>query len=373
MNREQVNFTSIEAMNQESWWQAIVARDNRFDGAFVSAVRSTGIYCRPSCPARRPRREQVIFFRLPKIAEHEGFRPCRRCRPNDAAIHDPRVKLVERVCRYIEENDSLESAPTLADLSAHAGISPYYLQRTFKRIMGITPQQYTESCRLSRLKTLLRKGKDVTGALYEAGYGSSSRLYERAPARLGMSPATYRRGGRGMRIGYAIVDCPLGRLLVGATEKGICAVSLGDSDSVLEVALSAEYPAAEIRREESSLSKWMSAILKYLSGNQPHLNLPLDLQVTAFQWRVYKELCAIPYGSTRSYGEIAQALGHPKAARAVGRACAVNPISLVIPCHRAVQKNGGLGGYRWGIERKAKLLEIERKESPMEIVYTRKK
>ncbi|MGH7799728.1 MAG: bifunctional DNA-binding transcriptional regulator/O6-methylguanine-DNA methyltransferase Ada [Thermodesulfobacteriota bacterium] len=363
MNREQVSFTSIEAMNQESWWQAILARDNRFDGAFVFAVRSTGIYCRPSCPARRPRREQVLLFRLPKIAEQAGFRPCRRCRPNEAAIHDPRVKLVQRVCRYIEENDSLESAPTLADLSAHVQISPYYLQRTFKRIMGITPHQYAEACRLGRLKTLLKKGKDVTRALYEAGYGSSSRLYERAPAQLGMSPATYRRGGRGMRIGYTIIDCPLGRLLVAATEKGICAVSLSDSDSALEVALSDEYPAAEIRREESGLSKWMSAILKYLSGNQPHLNLPLDLQVTAFQWRVYKELCAIPYGSTRSYGEIAQALGHPKAARAVGRACATNPVSLVIPCHRAVQKDGSLGGYHWGIERKAKLLEIECKEN----------
>lgn len=363
MNREQVSLTSIEAIDQEKLWQAILVRDNRFDGAFVFAVRSTGIYCRPSCPARRPRREQVMLFRLPKIAEQAGFRPCRRCRPNEAEIDDPRLRLVQRVCRYIEESDSLESAPTLADIGAHVQISPYYLQRTFKRIMGITPHQYAEAHRLGRLKTLLRKGKDVTRALYEAGYGSSSRLYERAPAQLGMSPATYRRGGRGMLIGYTIVDCPLGRLLVAATEKGICAVSLGDSDSALETALSTEYSAAEIHREESGLSKWVSAILEYLSGNQPDLNLPLDLQVTAFQWQVYKELCAIPYGGTRSYGEIAQALGHPKAVRAVGRACAVNPVSLVIPCHRAVQKNGRLGGYRWGLERKAKLLKIEREEN----------
>jgi AraC family transcriptional regulator of adaptative response/methylated-DNA-[protein]-cysteine methyltransferase len=363
MNREQVSSTSMENMKHESWWQAILARDNCFDGAFVFAVRSTGVYCRPSCPARRPRREQVILYRLAKIAEQAGFRPCRRCRPNEATIHDPRVKLVQRVCRYIEENDSLENAHRLAELSAHTQISTYYLQRTFKRIMSITPHQYAQAHRLGKLKTLLRKGKNVTRALYRAGYGSSSRLYERAPEKLGMSPATYRRGGRGMRIGYTVVNCPLGHLLVAATEKGICAVSLGDSPSALGVALSAEYPAAEIRRDDSDLSKWVSAILKYLNGNQPHLNLPLDLQVTAFQWRVYKELSAIPYGSTRSYGEIAQALGRPRAARAVGRACATNPVSLVIPCHRAVQKKGSLGGYRWSIERKAKLLEIERKEN----------
>src|SRR5919109_266877 len=198
MKREQNSFVSIKAMDQENWWQAILMRDDRFDGAFVFAVRSTGIYCHPSCPARRPQREQVVFFRLPEVAEQAGFRPCRRCRPKEIAIHDPRVELIQRVCHYIEESNSLES-PTLADLSAHAQISPYYLQRTFKRIMGITPHQYIEACRLGRLKTLLRKGKDITRALYEAGYSSSSRLYEQSPARLGMSPATYRRGGRGMR------------------------------------------------------------------------------------------------------------------------------------------------------------------------------
>lgn len=285
MKREPNSFVSIEGIHQENWWQATVARDRNFDGTFVFAVRSTGIYCRPSCPARRTRRERVLFFQLPEIAEQAGFRPCLRCRPNEVAIRDPRVKLVQRACRYIEESDHLESTPTLADLGAHVQISPYYLQRTFKRIMGITPHQYAEVRRLGRLKTLLKKGRDVTRALYEAGYGSSSRLYERSTAQLGMSPATYRRDGRGMHIGYTIVGCPLGRLLVAATEKGICAVSLGDSDSALKMALSVEYPAAEIRHDESRLNKWVNAILKYLSGDQPHLNLPLYLQVTAFQWQ----------------------------------------------------------------------------------------
>jgi AraC family transcriptional regulator of adaptative response/methylated-DNA-[protein]-cysteine methyltransferase len=225
--------------------------------------------------------------------------------------------------------------------------------------MGITPHRYAEAYRLSRLKILLRKGEDVTGALYEAGYSSSSRLYERTPVQLGMTPATYRRGGRGMRIGYAIIDSYLGYLLIAATEKGICAVSLGDTDSVLETALTREYPNAEIQRNDIGFGEWVSAILKYLSGEQPHLDLPMDIKVTAFQWRVYKELCAIPYGITRSYGEIAEVLGHPKAARAVGWACAINPVSLVIPCHRVVQKNGSLGGYRWGLDRKRLLLAKE--------------
>jgi len=239
-------------------------------------------------------------------------------------------------------------------------MSPYHLQRTFKRILGITPHQYVRARRLDTLKAQLRKGQGVTTALYEAGYGSSSRLYEDAAAGLRMTPATYRRGGLGMRIEYAIVDCPLGRLLVAATDRGVCAVSLGYSDAGLEAALRADYAAAEVRRDGGGLGEWVNATLNHLNGDQPHLHLPLDVRATGFQTRVWEQLRAIPYGSVRTYGQIASALGRPKAARAVGRACATNPVSLVIPCHRAVGQSGSLVGYRWGLERKRLLLERER-------------
>lgn len=361
MNRARNIPRQMRATNPEELWQAVQSRDAGFDGAFVFAVRSTGIYCRPSCPARRPRREQVIFFSLPEAAKQAGFRACRRCHPEKANAGDPQVELAQRVCRYIEAHldDSLEEPLTLAVLGAQMGVSQYHLQRVFKRIMGITPRQYAEACRLGQLKTRLKGGESVTSAMYNVGYGSSSRLYERAPAQLGMTPATYRRGGRGMHINYTVVNCPLGRLLVAATERGICAVSLGDSDATLEAVLLSEYPAAEIRRDSRVLDEWVDILLRHLSGQQPHLDLPLDIQATAFQWRVWEELRAIPYGRTRSYSEIARAMGRPTAVRAVARACATNPVALVIPCHRVVREDNAFGGYRWGLERKRALLAQE--------------
>jgi AraC family transcriptional regulator of adaptative response/methylated-DNA-[protein]-cysteine methyltransferase len=274
-------------------------------------------------------------------------------------ISDPLARLIQDVCRYIEDHDPCEGSLTLASIGEHVHVSPYHLQKVFKRMMGITPRQYAEARRLGRLKPLIKKRQDVTTALYEAGYASSSRLYERASARLGMTPGTYLRGGKGIRIRYTIVDSPLGRLLVAVTEKGICAVNFGDSDEVLERDLLGEYPAAEVLREDGDLGEWVSVLLQHLKGWKPHLDLPLDVQVTTFQWRVYEELRTTPYGNTRSYGEIAESLGQPKAVRAVAKACAQNPAALVIPCHRAVRKDGGLGGYRWGIERKREILEIE--------------
>ncbi len=345
-------------MNEERYWQAVLSRDHASDGTFVYAVRSTGVYCNPSCPSRRPQREQVVFFAQPAAAEQAGFRPCRRCHPDEASILETQVELVRQVCCYIETH--LEEPLTLAALSNHVHMSAYHLQRVFKRVMGITPRQYAEARRLEQFKTQLREGESVTGALYDAGYSSSSRLYERANAQLGMTPTIYRRGGKGMHITYTIVDCPLGRLLVAATEKGICAVSLGDSDAILEAALKEEYPAAEIRRDGDVLDRWINAILDYLRGKQPNLDLPLDVQATAFQWRIWQALQAIPYGSTRSYSEIARAVGEPKAARAVARACATNPAALVIPCHRVVREDGNIGGYRWGAERKRRLLAQEK-------------
>jgi AraC family transcriptional regulator of adaptative response/methylated-DNA-[protein]-cysteine methyltransferase len=354
----------MDAKIQEDWWRAALARNKGFDGVFVYGVRSTGIYCRPSCSARRPRRNQVIFFRMPEAAEQAGFRPCRRCKPEETAIHDPQVKWVQRLCRTIEDYDSPDRSLTLAAMGNDIRLSPQHLQRTFKRMMGITPRQYAEACRLRRLKSMVRKGTNVTRALYEAGYGSSSRLYEGALPRMGMTPGTYLRGGKGMHIRYTIVDCPLGRLLVAATEKGVSAVSIGKSDKALEAALLSEYAAAEIHRDKAGLGEYITTLLNYLNGEKPHRGLLLDVQVTAFQWKVYEALRAIAYGHTRTYEEVAKAIRQPRAVRAVARACAANPAAIVIPCHRVVRKDGGLGGYRWGTGTKRALLAKEKIESP---------
>lgn len=367
------NHTRPESPDSEAYWRAVQDRDRSFDGRVFFGVRSTGIYCRPSCPARRPRREQVVFFRIPEAAERAGFRSCLRCRPRNAAISDPQVEMVRRACLYIEGH--VGEAPTLDDLSSHTGVSPYHLQRVFKRITGITPRQYAEATRLDQFKNGVKKGATVTEAMYDAGYGSSSRLYESAPARLGMTPADYRRGGKGVRIRYTISDCSLGRLLVAGTEKGVCSVRLGDSDKELEAHLASEYPAADVTRDEESLSSWVEQLVSHLNGERPHLDLPLDVQATAFQWSVWEKLREIPYGSTRSYSEVAQSMGRPTATRAVARACATNPVALMIPCHRVVREDKSLGGYRWGIERKKTLLEQERlavKESKAMVSVERK-
>lgn len=352
-------------MTQSERWRAVTGRDSRFDGAFVYAVRTTGIYCRPSCASRKPRRDNVDYFPLPESAEQAGYRACLRCRPAEAEPRDPQLEMVRRVCRYIDENAGGEGGgeggpPTLAQMGRHVGISPHHLQRTFKRHLGISPRQYADARRLGRLKAGLRRGEGVAPALYDAGYGSPSRVYERAPGQLGMTPATYAKGGRGARIGYSVVGCALGRLLVAATATGVCAVYLGDHDGELGEELASEYPAAEIVRDEAGLGRWTALLVNYLAGAEPRLELPLDVRATAFQWRVWEELRRIPLGETRTYGEIAARLGKPKAQRAVGRACATNPVSVVVPCHRAVREDGGLGGYRWGLERKQALLERER-------------
>ncbi len=346
-------------MHEETYWQAVMTRDSSSNGTFVYGVRSTGIYCKPSCSSRKPKREQVVFFPLPEVAEQAGFRPCRRCHPQETEMSDPQVELVRQACRYIEQH--LENPPDLTELSQNIHLSPFHLQRVFKRIMGISPRQYAEAYRLGQFKVQLKEGESVTNALYDVGYGSSSRLYERTPSQLGMTPTTYQRGGLGMHIDYTIVDSPLGRLLVAATEKGICAISMGNSDADLEAILFKEYPAAEISRNEDNLHAWVSALLSHLNGELPHLDLPLDVQATAFQWRVWQALQAIPYGDTRSYSEVARTIGAPKAARAVARACATNPVPLVIPCHRVVREDGSSGGYRYGEERKQQLLEQEAK------------
>src|SRR5438067_3391957 len=349
------------AMNNPELWSAVLARDASRDGSFVFAVRSTGIYCRPSCPARRPRREQVSFFQIPEAAEQAGFRACRRCHPRRARAEDPQSELVRQICYAIDEHD--EEPTTLKTLSAETGVSAPHLQRTFKAVMGITPRQYAESHRLKQFKSNVKNGASVTDAMYDAGYGSSRGLYEKSSARLGMTPATYGRGGRGMRIIYTIADCSLGRLLVAATERGVCSVALGDADAELVKGLFTEYPNASIDSKDTAISSalnlWLNQVLEHLNGKTPRIDLPLDIQATAFQWRVWDELRRIPLGAARPYGEIANAIGKPKAVRAVARACASNHAALVIPCHRVIREDKSLGGYRWGLERKRKLLDTE--------------
>jgi AraC family transcriptional regulator, regulatory protein of adaptative response / methylated-DNA-[protein]-cysteine methyltransferase len=365
----------------EALWCAVQSRDRTSDGVFVYAVRSTGIYCRPSCPSRKPRREQVVFFQIPEAAEQQGFRACQRCRPRAVNLRDPRTASVASVCREIdariraEEGGDNEAGLTLSSLSKVVGMAPNQLERAFRRVMGITPRQYADAQRMRRLKSNLQKGDDVTTALYDAGFGSSRGLYERAPSQLGMTPGTYRQGGAGMQIHYTIVDSPLGRLLVAATDRGISALYLGEKDVPLKAALQKEYPRAEIDSDSSgskNLGGWVSKVLAHLRGKEPHLDLPTDVQATAFRRRVWEELKRIPYGATRTYSEVARAIGHPAAIRAVARACATNPVSVVVPCHRVVRADGNLAGYRWGLERKRALLEHESAARNVEKVRTAK-
>src|SRR5216684_1927827 len=319
VKREHHLRTEDATMSEQQCWHAVATRSRAADGAFVYAVSTTGVYCRPSCASRRPLRENVQFFPLPEAAERAGYRPCLRCRPQQQPAID-----------------------------AALGVSGHQLQRLFKRQLGISPRDYADAQRLGRVKARLRDGEDIAGALYDAGYGSSSRLYERSDAQLGMTPATYRKHGKGAVIDFAIADSPLGRLLVGATARGICAVSLGGSDKALEDWLRQEYSAATIRHDEARLGAWIAAILAHLEGKAPDLGLPLDLQATGFQWRVWRELQKIPYGTTASYSAIASRIGQPAAVRAVANACAGNPAALVISWHRVTRSEGALGGELWG-------------------------
>lgn len=360
---------------EDARWQALQRRDKGADGNFVYAVRSTGIYCKPSCPSRKPRRGQVVFFMLPAGAEQKGFRACKRCKPQLARVQDVRTDAVAQVCREIDQQlqsgDGLANGGersdfhlTLPTLSKVAGMSAPQLERAFRRVMGISPRQYADAQRMKFLKSRLKKGADVTTALYDAGFGSSSRLYERAPGHLGMTPAAYRQGGAGMEIDYTIVNSPLGRLLVGATSRGISAVYLGKDDAPLEAALREEYPHAEIHRDPNGMRDWVGRIMEHLRGHEPNLDLPTDVQATAFQRRVWEELRKIPYGTTKTYSQVARAIGRPTAIRAVARACATNPVAVVVPCHRVVREDGNLAGYRWGLERKRDLLEHESAPKP---------
>ena len=355
---QQPLFAAITPQAADRYWQATIHRDPSADGSFFFAVRSTHVYCRPTCPARRPLRSNTVFFRTPQEAERQGFRPCRRCRPKQ---QDSATALVQRVAVVI--STAQEESLRLGELAAQVHSSPAQIRRAFHRVTGISPKEFEQALRLARFKKMLRDGSGVTDALYACGYGSSSRLYEKTNAQLGMTPASYRKGGEGMQIGYAVANTSLGKVLVASTRRGISAVYLGENEKALTEELHKEYPRAEIMRAPEGNDNWLQEIVSRVEGHVPSLELPLDLQATAFQRRVWQELQKIPRGTTRTYTQIAKSLGKPRSVRAVARACATNPVSIVVPCHRVIRKDGALAGYRWGLSRKEKLLDREAAQS----------
>ncbi len=351
-------------LSEDEMWAAVAGRAPLAGHTFFVAVRTTGIYCRPGCPARTPMRRNVQFFASVEAAEAGGFRACKRCGPRDPSRADVDADLVGRACRFIEcAAEETEIVPTAASLAAALRVPGGRLRDAFTRSAGMTLRQYIESTRIRRLKTALGDGRSATTAVYEAGYSSPSRVYEHAGRWLGMTPATYARGGRGARIAYTVADSSLGRVLIAATQRGVCRVAFGASDGQLGEALHSEFPHAEVRRDDAALGAWAGELLRRIDGAAPASELPLDIRATAFQWRVWEALRRIPRGRTSSYSGIAEAIGAPAAVRAVARACATNPVAIAIPCHRVNGKDGSLTGYAYGIERKRALQERERERA----------
>ena len=348
----------MSSINADHAWEAVLSRDRRNDGRFVYAVSSTCVYCRPSCPSRRPARNHVAFFDSPQLAESAGFRACLRCRPQSAAGSEAE-EWIAQARRYLD--DHADESITLRRLAAHVGLSPFHVQRAFTGAVGLSPKRYQDAKRMERFTASLKRGETVTNATDEAGFGSSSRLYARVDEDLGMTPSAFRFGGSGVTFRYTTVPTAVGRMLVAVTERGIAAVSLGDTEAALVASLRSGYPKAVLRRDRKGLEKHVHHLLQCLNGSVDMDRLPLDVKTTAFQRKVWQALQQIPRGQTRSYQEIARAIGQPTAARAVARACAGNPIAVAIPCHRAIRGNGHLAGYRWGLKRKQRLLAMERR------------
>jgi AraC family transcriptional regulator of adaptative response/methylated-DNA-[protein]-cysteine methyltransferase len=349
-------------LSDDERWEALVRRDPQAGGEFVYGVLTTGVYCRPTCSSRLPNRENVRFFRTSKEAEQAGFRPCKRCKPESTDWRQPQTRAILKACRMIGEADT---PPSLKELAHVAGLSLFHFQRLFKKIVGVTPKQYAMEKRASLVREHLQEDATITQTMYQAGFGSSSRFYEKATATLGMKPSTYKNGAQDMHIRFAIVPSWLGLVLVAATAQGICAIDFGNTPETLKEDLRRRFPKAEFQDPDPNFTAMIARILTFLEG--PHhgrLDLPLDVRGTAFQRRVWLALQEIPPGDTVSYADIATRIGKPKAVRAVAQACAANAIAVAIPCHRVVRGNGQLGGYRWGVERKRVLLERERKGSP---------
>ncbi len=337
-------------------WAALLARDSGADGSFVYAVRTTGVYCRPSCAARLARPENVSFFDTNSAAEAAGFRACKRCVPNEASLAEQHAATIANVCRLIETS---EEQPSLQGLADRAGLSTFHFHRVFKGITGLTPKQYATAHRARRIQQELRQSRTVTDAVYEAGYSSSSRFYAAADRILGMTPSNYRAGGSGTNIHFAVGECSLGSILVAQSDRGICAILLGDDPNALTHNLQDRFPQANLMAGDGDFERTVAAVIGFVEAPHLGLHLPLDIRGTAFQQRVWQALQTIPPGTTASYSQIAQQIGAPKAVRAVAGACATNALAVAIPCHRVVRNDGGLSGYRWGVARKRALLERE--------------
>jgi AraC family transcriptional regulator of adaptative response/methylated-DNA-[protein]-cysteine methyltransferase len=348
--------TARAPARDEERWQAVKRRDLAFDGTFLFAVRTTGIYCRPSCASRAAKRENVSFFSTAAQAEKAGYRACKRCRPDQLGAPDPQMQAVKRACERIE---TAEEAPKLAELAASAGLSPYHFHRVFKALTGVTPKAYAAETRARRAADKLRTAETVTEAIYDAGFNSSSRFYENTAARLGMTPGAVRRGGAGAVIRFAVGEASLGAVLVAATDKGVCAITLGDDPEALVRDLQDRFPRAEFKGGDAEFERTIAEVVGLVEAPAQRLDLPLDIRGTAFQQKVWAALQTIPAGKTATYKEIARAIGQPTAVRAVAQACGANPLAVAIPCHRVVRSDGDLSGYRWGVERKRELIARE--------------
>ncbi|ROT99815.1 bifunctional DNA-binding transcriptional regulator/O6-methylguanine-DNA methyltransferase Ada [Marinobacter sp. R17] len=347
---------TTEAITNDPRWSLLRARDPAADGAFVYSVRTTGVYCRPNCPSRLAKPENIAFHATPAEAERAGFRPCRRCRPEAGSPASERSEKVAAICRLI---DAAESPPDLESLGQAVGWSPAHLQRTFKSVTGISPKDYAAERRADRVRSALAQGGPVTDAVYAAGYGSSGRFYNESSEVLGMTPSRYRAGGPDSRIRFAVGACSLGAVLVAQSQTGICAILLGDDPEVLVRDLQDRFPAADLAPGDPDFESVVSQVVGFVEAPELGLDLPLDIRGTAFQRRVWDVLRQIPPGQTLSYTEVAERIGSPTSVRAVAGACAANRLACAIPCHRVVRNDGGLSGYRWGVERKRRLLEHE--------------
>jgi len=355
--RKEVALAESRVLSDETRWEILCARQ---ESPFFFGVRTTGVFCKPSCSARRPLRQNVCFYDRAETALAAGFRPCLRCQPLAVATNHPHREPLQQLCRYIQEHH--DEVLSLDHLAQRVQLSPQHFQRVFQEVIGITPKEYTTACRLQKLRHGLRTENSVTEAVFAAGFSSSSRVYEKLDTHLGMTPQQYRQGGAQMEISYATALIPLGLMMVGATDRGLCFLQFGENLGQLLEQLQGEYPKAQLKPAADSpqFAAWINALSTYLTGFQARLEeLPLDLRGTAFQYKVWQYLQKIPPGQVQSYREVAEAIGHPKAVRAVGSACAANPVAIVVPCHRVLRSDGSLGGYRWGLERKRALLKAE--------------